>query len=47
MSDEEVARVAAAGWAPPPYPQWHQLRYNSRMSEPWMAEADQGPQPPG
>ncbi len=29
MSDEEVARVAAAGAVPPPYPQWHQLRYNA------------------
>jgi aryl-alcohol dehydrogenase-like predicted oxidoreductase len=47
MSDEEVARVAAAGAVPPPYPQWHQLRYNSRMAEPWMAEAALGPQAPG
>ena len=48
MGDEEVARVAAAGAAPPPYPQWHQLRYNAeRMSEPWMAEAAAGPIPPG
>ena len=40
MSDEEVARVAAAGARPAPYPQWHQRLYNSeRMSEPWMSEA--------
>jgi aryl-alcohol dehydrogenase-like predicted oxidoreductase len=40
MSDDEVARVAAAGARPAPYPHWHQLLYNSeRMSEPWMSEA--------
>jgi aryl-alcohol dehydrogenase-like predicted oxidoreductase len=48
MTDGEVARVAAAGAVPPPYPQWHQLRYNTaRMAEPWMAEALEGPLPPG
>jgi aryl-alcohol dehydrogenase-like predicted oxidoreductase len=48
MSDEEVARVERAGRVPPPYPQWHQLLYNTaRMAEPWMAEAAEGARPPG
>lgn len=36
LSEEEVARLDEVSAGRPPYPYWHQLRYNSvRLSEPW------------
>jgi aryl-alcohol dehydrogenase-like predicted oxidoreductase len=40
LDAEEVARLERASAVRIPYPQWHQLRYNTaRMDEPWMRSA--------